>query len=83
MISGEDQRRFDEITRQLHTTDPEFVARTGTGDPPRHSRILIGAGVLLWAAVPALAFVGGWVAAMVSGVVLAVAGVLVLKARRW
>jgi len=83
MISGEDHRRLEEIARQLRTTDPEFVARMGSESPPRRGRILIGAGVLLWAAVPALAFVGGWVAAMVSGVVLAVAGVLVLKARRW
>jgi len=83
MLSREEQRRLEELARQLRTTDPDFVARMGDRTPHRRGRVLITASALLWATVPALAFIGGWVAGMVSAAVLAVAGMLVLKARRW
>jgi hypothetical protein len=83
MLSREEQRRLAELARQLRTTDPDFVARMGDRGQARRGRVLIAVSALLWATVPALAFVGGWAACMISAAVLAVAGVLVLKARRW
>lgn len=88
MLSSDERRRLDEMAHHLRTTDPDFVARMGdrSGHRRGHRRstvILFVVSALLWATVPALAFIGGWVAAMLSAAVLAVAGVLVLKARRW
>jgi len=83
MLSSDERRRLDEMAQQLRTTDPDFVARMGDRARPRRGRALLAASALLWATVPALAFIGGWVAGMVSAVVLAAAGLLVLKAWRW
>ncbi|GLI03016.1 DUF3040 domain-containing protein [Phytohabitans aurantiacus] len=84
MISGEDQRRLDEIARSLRTTDPEFVARMGLGDERRRrwGPTLIAVAVLLWAAVPAFAYAGGWLGASVCTVLVAVAGTLAIKGSR-
>jgi fatty acid desaturase len=82
MLDREEQRQLDELAQRLRTTDPDFAARMGSR-PPRRGRFLVAVSVLLWATVPALAFVGGWAAGMLSGAVLAVAGVLVLKTPRW
>jgi hypothetical protein len=62
MLSGEDQRRFDQIAHHLQAADPKFVARLD-GMAPRRARLLTVLCVLLWAAVPALTVVGGWAAA--------------------
>lgn len=83
MLSSDERRRLDEMAQHLRTTDPDFVARMGDRTRSRHGRVLFAASALLWATVPALAFIGGWVAGMVSAAVLVVAGLLVLKARRW
>ncbi|BCB84097.1 DUF3040 domain-containing protein [Phytohabitans suffuscus] len=83
MLSSDERRRLDEMAQHLRTTDPDFVARMGDQKKSRRGRVLFAASALLWATVPALAFIGGWVAAMVSAAVLVVAGVLLLKARQW
>ncbi|MEJ3747340.1 DUF3040 domain-containing protein [Actinomycetes bacterium KLBMP 9797] len=81
MISGDDQRRLDEIARQLRTSDPDFAARMANSEPRRAGRVLTAAGVLLWATVPAIAYAGGWFAVVLSATLLTVAGALVLMPR--
>ncbi|MEV1289323.1 DUF3040 domain-containing protein [Micromonospora sp. NPDC049679] len=83
MLSREDQRRFDQIARQLRMTDPEFVARLGDTAATRRNRIMIVVSLLLWASVPALTVMGGWGAGATSVALLGVAGVLALRARPW
>jgi hypothetical protein len=78
MLNREEQRRLDEMALQLRTTDPEFVARMGDREPSRRARALIAVSVVLWAAVPALAYVGGWIATAATAAVLTVAAPLVL-----
>jgi hypothetical protein len=82
MLSKEDQRRFDEITRQLRITDPEFVARLSDRAQHRRGRLLLLLTVVLWSAVPAVVVLGGWLAAVIAPVVLAVASVLAWRVRR-
>ena len=84
MLSGEDQRRFDQIAHHLQAADPKFVARLD-GMPPRRARLLTVLCVLLWAAVPALTVVGGWIAAGGAALLLITAGVLMwwVQRRRW
>ncbi|MGN9912406.1 DUF3040 domain-containing protein [Phytohabitans sp. LJ34] len=83
MLSSDERRRLDAMAQHLRTTDPDFVARMGDRTGSRHGRVLFAVSALLWATVPALAFIGGWVAGMVSAAVLVLAGIIVLKARRW
>jgi hypothetical protein len=83
MLSSDERRRLDAMAQHLRTTDPDFVARMGDRTGLRHGRVLFAVSALLWATVPALAFIGGWVAGMVSAAVLVLAGLIVLKARRW
>jgi hypothetical protein len=83
MLSREDQRRFDQITRQLRLSDPEFVARLGDIAAIRRNRLMIITSLVLWAAIPALTVIGGWAAAATSVAFLSVAGVLALRARPW
>lgn len=83
MLSREDQRRFDQITRQLRISDPEFVARLGDTAATRRNRLMIITTLLIWATVPALTVIGGWAAAATSVALLGVAGVLALRARPW
>ena len=66
MLSREDQRRFDQITRQLRLSDPEFVARLGDIAAIRRNRLMIITSLVLWAAIPALTVIGGWAAAATS-----------------
>jgi hypothetical protein len=84
MLSGEDQRRFDQIAHHLQAADPKFVARLD-GMSPRRARLLTVLCVLLWAAVPALTVVGGWIAAGGAALLLITAGVLMwwVQRRRW
>lgn len=84
MISGDEQRRLDEIARQMRTTDPEFFARMGVGDEGRRrwGPALVAVAVLLWAAVPAFAYVGGWLGATFCTVLIVVAGTLAIKGAR-
>jgi Protein of unknown function (DUF3040) len=81
MLSREDQRRFDEITRQLRTTDPDFVARVGDRASARRKRLVVLSILALWASVPAVAAVGGWIGAVASAAALCLAGVLLLMVR--
>lgn len=83
MLSKEDQRRFDEITRHLRATDPDFVARVGDRPWTRRTRLLIILNLLLWAAVPPLAVIGGWFSVAIIVAALVVAGVLLRTVRRW
>jgi len=83
MLSSDERRQLAEMAQHLRTTDPDFVVRMGDRAGPRRGRVLFAASALLWATVPALAFIGGWVAGMVAAAVLVVAGILVLKSRRW
>ncbi|MEV0397658.1 DUF3040 domain-containing protein [Polymorphospora rubra] len=82
MLSREDQRRFEQITRRLRSTDPEFVARVGDRASTRRRRLVAAVVVALWAAVPPLVVVGGWLAATICAVLLAVAGTLTFWLRR-
>ncbi|MFI6758007.1 DUF3040 domain-containing protein [Micromonospora sp. NPDC050417] len=82
MLSKEDQRRFDEITRQLRISDPDFVARLSNRAQARRGRLLLLLTVILWSAVPAVVVIGGWVAAVMAPVVLAAASVLAWRVRR-
>lgn len=86
MLSKEDQRRFDEITRNLRTSDPEFVARLSARWDgrlvSRRARLMLMMTVLLWVSVPAVVVLGGWLAAAVAPLMVAAAGVLVWQARR-
>ena len=84
MLSGEDQRRFDQIAHELHATDPRFVARLD-GMPPRRVRRLIVLCVVMWAAVPGLTVIGGWYAAGGVTLLLLAAGGLLrwVERRRW
>jgi Protein of unknown function (DUF3040) len=82
MLSKEDQRRFEQITRHLRTTDPDFVARISDRAWTRRSRLLVVLSVLLSAAVPPLAVVGGYAAGVVCTVLLTLAGILITLSRR-
>jgi hypothetical protein len=82
MLSKEDQRRFDQITRQLRMTDPKFFARLDDRVRARRNRILLVLALVLWASLPALAILGGGIAGAVCGVALLVNGGLMWRARR-
>lgn len=82
MLSKEDQRRFEQITRHLRTTDPDFVARISDRAGTRRSRLMVVFSVLLTAAVPPLAVVGGYPAGVISALLLCVVGVLLALSRR-
>lgn len=86
MLSKEDQRRFDEITRQLRASDPEFVdrlsARWDGRVVSRRARLMLMVTVVLWAAVPAVVVLGGWLAAAAAPLMVTMASMLVWHARR-
>jgi hypothetical protein len=81
MLSKEDQRRFDEITRQLRITDPQFVARLSDRAQHRRGKLLLLLTVVLWSAVPAVVVLGGWLAA-IAPVILVAASLLAWRVRR-
>lgn len=82
MLSKEDQRRFDEITAHLRATDPEFVARLSDGTRLRRGRLLLLLTFVLWATVPALVVLGGWLATALAPAVLVAATLLMWQTRR-
>ena len=82
MLSKEDQRRFDEITQGLRASDPRFFARLDDRIRLRRRRLLFALTVALWAAVPALAVLGGGVVGAVYTLVLLCNGVMVWQFRR-
>jgi fatty acid desaturase len=82
MLSEEDQRRFDQITDQLRASDPEFVARLSDRVRARRSRLLLLLTVVLWAAVPAVTVLSGWLAVAIVPVLVGLAAVLLWRIRR-
>lgn len=82
MLSREDQRRFEQITRRLRTTDPDFVARVGDRISTRRRRLMTAVVIALWAAVPPVAALGGWPAVTICATLLVVAGGLMFWIRR-
>ncbi|WP_329012781.1 DUF3040 domain-containing protein [Micromonospora rifamycinica] len=59
MLSKEDQRRFDQITRHLRESDPRFFARLDHRIRARRGRWLLLLTVVLWAALPAMTVLAG------------------------
>ncbi|MEQ4302228.1 DUF3040 domain-containing protein [Plantactinospora sp. B6F1] len=82
MLSKEDQRRFDEITHQLRISDPEFVARLSDRGKLRRARLILVLTFVLWATVPALVVLGGWLAVAIAPAVLVAATLMMWQARR-
>lgn len=82
MLSKEDQRRFDQITRQLRLTDPKFFARLESQARGRRHQLLLLLPLVLWAAVPVAIVAGGWVAATLAPAVLATVSVLLWRRTR-
>jgi hypothetical protein len=82
MLSKEDQRRFDEITRELRASDPRFFARLDDRLRLRRRRVVFALTVALWAAVPALAVLGGGLVGAVYALVLLCNVVMVWQLRR-
>ena len=58
MLSKEDQRRFEQITRQLRESDPKFFARLDHRVRARRGRWLMLLTVILWASLPAMTVAG-------------------------
>ncbi|MGV9214999.1 DUF3040 domain-containing protein [Micromonospora sp. RB23] len=84
MLSKEDQRRFDQITRQLRESDPAFFARLDHRVRARRGRYLMLLTILLWASLPAMAVFAGRLAGAICAVVLvANAAIMWRFRRRW
>lgn len=85
MLSKEDQRRFDEITRELRAADPKFFARLEERNRIRRKRILLALTIALWTAVPALAVLAGGLVGAIYAMVVLGNGMMVwqLRRRRW
>ncbi|GIJ21203.1 DUF3040 domain-containing protein [Micromonospora lutea] len=84
MLSKEDQRRFEQITRNLRESDPAFFARLDHRARGRHGRWLLLLTVALWAALPATTVLAGRVAGAIFAVVLLTNAVLMWRFRqRW
>ncbi|EEP71038.1 DUF3040 domain-containing protein [Micromonospora sp. KC207] len=84
MLSKEDQRRFEQITRQLRESDPEFFARLDHRARARRGRYLMLLAVVLWASLPAATVLAGRPAgAIFAAVLLANAAVMWRFRRRW
>ncbi|MFF5178209.1 DUF3040 domain-containing protein [Micromonospora sp. NPDC000316] len=84
MLSKEDQRRFDQITRQLRESDPAFFARLDHRVRARRGRYLMLLTIVLWASLPAMAVFAGRLAGVICAVVLvANAAIMWRFRRRW
>ncbi|MFI5925047.1 DUF3040 domain-containing protein [Micromonospora sp. NPDC051543] len=84
MLSKEDQRRFDQITRQLRESDPAFFARLDHRVRARRARYLMLLTIVLWASLPAMAVFAGRLAGAICAVVLvANAAIMWRFRRRW
>ncbi|MCX4470825.1 hypothetical protein C5N14_16765 [Micromonospora sp. MW-13] len=82
MLSKEDQRRFEQITRQLRESDPEFFARLDHRARARRGRYLMLLTVVLWASLPAATVLAGGLAGAVFAVVLLANAALMWRFRR-
>ncbi|MFG1777109.1 DUF3040 domain-containing protein [Micromonospora sp. NPDC049051] len=84
MLSKEDQRRFEQITRQLRESDPAFFARLDNRARGRRGRWLLLLTIVLWASLPAMTVLAGRVAGAICAVLLvANAAVMWWLRRRW
>ncbi|MET8910529.1 DUF3040 domain-containing protein [Micromonospora sp. NPDC004551] len=84
MLSKEDQRRFEQITRQLRESDPQFFARLDHRARGRRGRYLMLLTIVLWASLPAMTVLAGRLAGAICAVVLlANAGLMWRFRRRW
>ncbi|MFD6565187.1 DUF3040 domain-containing protein [Micromonospora profundi] len=82
MLSKEDQRRFDQITRQLRESDPAFFARLDHRIRGRRGRYLMLLTIVLWASLPAMAVFAGRVAGAICAVVLIANAAVMWRFRR-
>jgi Flp pilus assembly protein TadB len=82
MLSKEDQRRFEQITRHLRESDPKFFARLDHRARARRGRYLVLLTIVLWAALPATTVLAGRVAGAICAVVLVANSVLLWRYRR-
>ncbi|KXK60929.1 MULTISPECIES: DUF3040 domain-containing protein [Micromonospora] len=85
MLSKEDQRRFDAITRQLRQSDPGFFERLDqrARSRVRRGRYLMLLTIVLWASLPAVTVLAGRpTGAAFAVVLLANAGLLWRYRRR-
>ncbi|MGC5032208.1 DUF3040 domain-containing protein [Micromonospora sp. DT229] len=82
MLSKEDQRRFDQITRNLRESDPAFFARLDNRARGRRGRWLLLLTILLWAALPATTVAFGRLTGAIFAAVLLTNAVLMWRFRR-
>ncbi|MCL7457777.1 DUF3040 domain-containing protein [Micromonospora echinofusca] len=82
MLSKEDQRRFEQITRQLRESDPAFFARLDNRARARRGRWLMLLTIVLWASLPATTVLAGRLAGAVCAVVLVANAALMWRFRR-
>lgn len=82
MLSKEDQRRFEQITRHLRESDPAFFARLDHRARGRRGRWLLLLTIVLWAALPAMTVLAGRLAGAICAVVLMANAVVMWRFRR-
>lgn len=82
MLSKEDQRRFEQITRNLRESDPAFFARLDHRTRRRRARWLMLVTIVLWASLPATTVLAGPLPAVICAVVLTANGALLWRFRR-
>jgi hypothetical protein len=82
MLSKEDQRRFEQITRHLRESDPAFFARLDHRARVRRGRWLLLLTIVLWAALPATTVLVGRLAGAIFAVVLLTTAALMWRFRR-
>ncbi|SCL22889.1 DUF3040 domain-containing protein [Micromonospora inyonensis] len=82
MLSKEDQRRFEQITRYLRESDPAFFARLDQRARANRGRYLVLLTIVLWAALPAMTVLAGRVAGAICAVVLLANSALLWRYRR-
>ncbi|BCL13158.1 DUF3040 domain-containing protein [Micromonospora sagamiensis] len=82
MLSKEDQRRFEQITRYLRESDPAFFARLDQRARANRGRYLVLLTIVLWASLPAMTVLAGRVAGAICAVVLLANSALLWRYRR-
>ncbi|GAB3068575.1 DUF3040 domain-containing protein [Micromonospora schwarzwaldensis] len=81
MLSQEDQRRFEQITRQLRESDPRFFARLDNRLRGRRGRYLMLLTITLWASLPAMTVLAGRLAGAICATVLVANAALMWRFR--
>ncbi|GLY20820.1 hypothetical protein CA850_01405 [Micromonospora echinospora] len=82
MLSKEDQRRFEQITRYLRESDPAFFSRLDQRARAHRGRYLVLLTIVLWASLPAMTVLAGRVAGAICAVVLLANSALLWRHRR-